>query len=109
MQRMLDNVVIWVLVVASLLPTLIAVPILLALSRCAGPETYNILLSIDAYWNALSRGDPFETISARAWRNRVDRRWEILVWVLDKLQKDHCKVAYQMEMARAATLLQQGA
>lgn len=109
MQRTIDNLVIWILVIICIIPTLIAVPVLLALDRIAGRATYNILLAIDAYWNVLSRGDPFETISARAWRNRTDRRWAMLVWVLGKLQKDHCKVAYQMEMARAETLLRQGA
>lgn len=109
MNRWIDNLVIWALVIIGIIPTLIVVPVLLALDKSAGQITYNVLLAIDAYWNVLSRGDPFETISARAWRNRADRRWAMLVWVLDKLQKDHCKVAYQMEMARAAALLRQGA
>lgn len=108
MKRIIDNWVIWIMTILCIIPSLIIVPILLLMSRFSGARTYNILLTIDAFWNAVSRGDPFETISARAWRNRDDRRWAVLVWMLDKLQPGHCKIAYQRELARASQLLKTG-
>lgn len=101
MTRQLDNAVIWIMVALCLLPSLIVVPALLLVSRFAGPRTRNILLTIDLLWNALSRGSPFQTISARAWYNRDDRRWRVLVRVLDTLQRDHCRNADLAERARA--------
>ncbi|GBL46216.1 hypothetical protein SFMTTN_2029 [Sulfuriferula multivorans] len=106
MNRTLDNAVIWIMVALCLLPSLVVVPALLLVSRHAGPRSANILLAIDLLWNALSRGSPFQTISARAWYNRADPRWHRLVRVLDALQTDHCLNAYNAELARAARLLQ---
>lgn len=102
-MRQIDNLVVWSGVILCLLPTVLIVPVLLVLP--GGDITRNILLAIDQFWNALARGNPAQTISARAWMSRGDKRWMLLVRVLDKIQKDHCKNAFLNEVRAAKKLI----
>lgn len=63
----------------------------------------NILIAADQFVNAVTGGDPDETISSRtgkiytAWNGR-DRKWTVAYWihlVLNKLQKNHCERAIE--------------
>lgn len=50
---------------------------------------WNILIAIDQLGNALLAGDPDETISSRAAKNRHKWYWDALCHVLDFLDKNH--------------------
>ena len=54
---------------------------------------WNILIAIDQLGNAVIGGDPDETISSRAGKDKKKgRKWAIyLCWVLNKIDTDHCK------------------
>lgn len=53
---------------------------------------WNLLISLDQFLNALTLGDPDETISSRAGKAMQEgKRWGcVLCRVLDVFQKDHC-------------------
>ncbi len=57
----------------------------------------NILVWFDEGLNTLTGGDPGETVSSRAEKARQNnRKWGcVLCWVLDKIQKNHCKIALE--------------
>lgn len=61
----------------------------------------NILVGIDQLGNALAWGDPHASISSRAYLGTLKAKpWAcILCRWLDQIQKDHCKVAWEAEMA----------
>lgn len=54
---------------------------------------WNILIAIDQLGNALTAGDPDETISSKAGKALCKgRRWaKILCWALDRIDPGHCK------------------
>ena len=63
----------------------------------------NIVIAVDQGINALLAGDPDETLSARAWRQRHKPRWAVIGRMIDTIffwQKDHCKSAYHSEFKR---------
>lgn len=49
----------------------------------------NVLVAIDQLVNALIGGDPDETISSRASKNRHKWHWNILVIILDFFDEGH--------------------
>ncbi|MHB1176055.1 MAG: hypothetical protein ACYCZJ_13130 [Sulfuriferula sp.] len=102
-MRLVDNLVVWGGVALCLIPTVLIVPVLLLLP--GGNTTRNILIGIDQLWNALARGNPTQTISARAWMSRGDARWMLLVKILDQIQPDHCRQAFLNEVAAAKRLV----
>jgi len=53
---------------------------------------WNILISIDQFFNTLFGGNPDETISSRAGKARRNgKKWgKVLCTVLDKIDPDHC-------------------
>lgn len=67
------------------------------------PDYFQVLVAIDQLINTLFWGMADETLSARAWRHKLDgsRSWP--AWIIDRLffwQKDHCKWAYESEVER---------
>ena len=68
------------------------------------PDAFQIAIAVDQLVNTLFGGMADETLSARAYRHKIDgsRKWPSMV--IDCLffwQKDHCKQAYESEMNRA--------
>ena len=57
-----------------------------------GKWFWNILIALDRFGNALTGGDPEETISSRAGKARnEDKLWgKMLCPVLDWIDPDHC-------------------
>ncbi len=58
----------------------------------------NVLIGLDQFANTVIRGDPDETISSRAWRER----WRI-VPLLDAIfwfDPDHCRASFEAEFVR---------
>ena len=63
----------------------------------------NIVIAIDQTINAILAGDPDETLSARAWRQRHKPRWAAIRYGIDALffwQSNHCERAYHSELFR---------
>jgi hypothetical protein len=56
----------------------------------------NILIALDQLVNTIFLGDPDETISSRAGK-RVNtcKFCSALCWLLDKIDKDHCKTSLE--------------
>ncbi len=53
---------------------------------------WNILISIDQFFNTLMGGDPDETISSRAAKSRdTNVAADMLCYILDKLDANHCE------------------
>ena len=68
------------------------------------PDGFQIAVALDQMVNTLLGGWADETLSARAWRHKLDgsRSWP--AWIIDHLffwQKDHCKTAWESELNRA--------
>ena len=57
-----------------------------------------LLIGIDQFVNTIIGGDPDETLSARAWRQRdAKKRWMFLQLFIDRIffwQDEHCYHAY---------------
>ena len=67
-------------------------------------DGFQIAVALDQLVNTLLGGWADETLSARAWRHKLDgsRSWP--AWIIDHLffwQKDHCKTAWESELNRA--------
>lgn len=67
------------------------------------PDCFQVLIALDQLINTLLWGMADETLSARAWRHKLDgsRSWPC--WIIDALfffQKDHCRQAYESEVLR---------
>lgn len=67
------------------------------------PDYFQVLVALDQLINTFFWGMADETLSARAYRHKLDgsRKW--VAWLLDKLffwQDEHCKQAYESEMER---------
>ena len=63
-----------------------------------------VAIAFDQLVNAICGGYADETISARCWRRRAARPYTILRPVVDWLfffQRDHCRSAYESEVARS--------
>ena len=65
----------------------------------------NLLIALDQLANCLLRGDPDETLSARAHRMREkgQRYWGWLAGAINLVffwQEDHCKHAIEVELQR---------
>ena len=59
---------------------------------------WNALISIDQLGNAITGGDPDETISSRAGKRQHDQYWaKCLCWLLNKLDTNHCKDAMEQD------------
>ena len=60
-----------------------------------------VAVGVDQLANAIFAGDPHATISSRAYEATLKAKaWGcILCRLLDYIQTDHCKVAWQAEMA----------
>ena len=55
-------------------------------------------ISFDQLANAAIGGDPDETISSRAYRKCGEKwTWKWLKAVLDWIEPDHCRIAYESE------------
>jgi hypothetical protein len=56
-------------------------------------RAWRIILAYDRLGNAATGGSDTETISSRANRGTVEgnRGWCLLCWLLDRIQKGHCK------------------
>lgn len=58
----------------------------------------NVLVAFDQLVNAIFFGDPDETISSRAGKRVGKCKFcTALCWVLDKLDKDHCKTSLESD------------
>lgn len=67
------------------------------------PDGLQVLIALDQLVNTLLGGMADETLSARAWRHKLDgsRSWPC--WLIDKLffwQDGHCRQAYESEVQR---------
>lgn len=65
----------------------------------------NLLIALDQLANCLLRGDPDETLSARAHRMRAKghRHWGWLAGAINLVffwQEDHCQRAFESELQR---------
>lgn len=75
---------------------------------------WNILISIDQFFNTVFGGDPDETISSRLgkWsrdgrhKNDTGRKiiWKITNWVVEKFEKDHFKKSIEEDEGDNSTL-----
>lgn len=66
------------------------------------PNRFQVLVALDQLVNTLCGGMADETLSSRAHRRRL-RGKPCLANAIDKLfwwQEEHCKTAYESEMAR---------
>lgn len=70
-------------------------------AKSFGQWLLGVAVAVDQLGNALAFGDPHATISARAYEATLrNKRWAcVLCRLLDRLQRDHCKIAWQAEMA----------
>lgn len=62
-----------------------------------------VITALDQLVNALTGGWADETLSARAWRRRVNKRFFAVYKVLNGIffwQDNHCKTAYENEKLR---------
>jgi hypothetical protein len=65
----------------------------------------NILISIDEFVNTLAGGDPHETISSRVGKRTTTCIFCAgLCWVLNKINKDHCKNAIDPNAGEEAVI-----
>lgn len=63
-----------------------------------------VLIAFDQLINARLGGWADETFSARCWRQRRMKKYEILTKVIDAIffwQDDHCRKAYESEIKRS--------
>lgn len=58
---------------------------------------WNVLIALDQLGNALTGGDPDETISSRAAKRRDHWPWKPLGWVLEKLDPGHLDDALECD------------
>ena len=59
---------------------------------------WNTLVGIDQLVNAITGGDPDETISSRAAKRRSGCRFcRLLCWLLDKIDKNHCDKSIELD------------
>lgn len=64
---------------------------------------HQVAVALDQLANTLLGGWADETVSARAWRNRAQRKWAAALRVIDAIffwDHDHCRHAYEWERAR---------
>lgn len=60
-----------------------------------------LFYSIDQFFNALLFGNEDETISSRLGRNKEKCKFcQLLCWILDFIEKDHCKKAMENEQIK---------
>lgn len=57
----------------------------------------NVLVSIDQLVNTLFFGDPDETISSRAYKNRASKPWWCLCVLMNMLDKNHCEESVELD------------
>lgn len=63
-------------------------------------RTWTLAVSYDQLGNVVLGGHEDWTISARAWANRGNPRWALLVRLLDLIEPGHCDEAWRKEMER---------
>ncbi|MBB1162071.1 hypothetical protein [Aquariibacter albus] len=65
--------------------------------------------AMDHFVNAtLFNGYAWESVSSHAWRAR-DRRWaRVIIWLTDRVQKDHCRRANKREQPLVDLMLAKG-
>lgn len=56
-----------------------------------------VLIGFDQLMNTFIGGHEDNTISSRAYHNRHRLGWAQLRWFLDKIDKNHCRKAYERE------------
>lgn len=61
---------------------------------------WNNLIALDQLWNALSGGDPDETISSTASKNRAVTFWRLLAKFLDRVDPNHTNEAREHDEGR---------
>lgn len=60
-----------------------------------------IALGYDQLGNVTIGGDEDEYISSRCYRKAAESKaWAGLKWILDTIEPDHCKQAYEKELSR---------
>lgn len=81
-----------------------SMPLLLVLLALISGNRFQIALAYDQLLNAYLRGVADETISARAWRNRLKKkRWYVAYKVINATffwQENHCRGAFHSELTR---------
>lgn len=63
----------------------------------------NLLIAIDQLCNVILGGMPDETISARAWRNKANPLYAVLVRIIDSIfwfDPKHCETSFESEVIR---------
>lgn len=69
--------------------------------KSVGRYVLNVAVAVDQLANAILVGDPHASISSRAYRATLrGKRWAcVLCRLLDRIQPDHCAIAWSAEMA----------
>lgn len=82
---------------------------LVAVGIFAGKSSFArfIALAFDMFWNVLTGGKVGVTISSRAGvAASQGKKWGLMLsWFLDKLEKDHCKLAICGDIDRAKSVI----
>jgi hypothetical protein len=99
------------LVMTALVPMALAGYLLLWWVGLFGPSSRGRagVRALDHFVNAtMFDGYAWESVSSHAWRAR-DRRWaRVVIWVTDKIQKDHCQRANKREQPLVDMVLAKG-
>lgn len=67
------------------------------------PDGFQVLVALDQLINTLVGGYADETLSSHAYRRKLDGSAPWQAWIIDRLffwQREHCRTAYESELAR---------
>jgi len=64
----------------------------------------NLFIAVDQLINTILLGDPDETISSRAGKNRTKPGWKQLCWLLSKVDPKHCAHSIEKDEGKDAIL-----
>ncbi|NYT80863.1 hypothetical protein H0A70_05065 [Alcaligenaceae bacterium] len=104
MKRLAAWVLIWFGCLAVAVWALIALPV--SAVSGTGRKGWRLAVAYDQLGNVAAGGDEDETFSARCWRRRDERRYGVLVAVIDwgflwfAGEHSHCRMAYEKEVAK---------
>lgn len=64
---------------------------------------WGLLIALDQLLNAFLAGYPDETFSARCFRQKGQKLWGLMAWIIDGLfffEPGHCQKSFEAERAR---------
>ncbi|MDL2284417.1 hypothetical protein LJC19_04670 [Oxalobacter sp. OttesenSCG-928-P03] len=103
MHIVIERLFLLLLWVLSVIGTLFALIKMLLSVFAKHPRTIIYGIAADQFANVSIGGQPDETISSRAYRGALEGKfwWSVLRTVLDWVETDHCKQAYESEINRS--------